>query len=108
MKADYKGRVLKGLDCSGWINWVYYTAIGAKKQGASTIDLAKAGKKIRRKELKPGDIIVRPGYDSHVMMFYEWAEGGRMKVIHENGTVNNVSVAVVDGYYPYYRNLLDK
>ena len=108
VKADYKGRVLKGLDCSGWINWVYYTAIGARKQGASTIDLAKAGKKIRRKDLKPGDIIVRPGYDSHVMMFYEWVGDGRMKVIHENGTVNNVSVAVVDGYYPYYRNLLDK
>ena len=23
--ADYKGRCLKGLDCSGWVNWVYGT-----------------------------------------------------------------------------------
>ena len=108
VKADYKGRILKGLDCSGWVKWVYWTAIDDRKLGASTRDLAKAGKGIRRKDLQPGDIIVRPGYDSHVMMFYEWAEDGRMKVIHENGSVNNVSVAVVDGYYPYYRNLFEK
>ena len=23
--ADTEGRILKGLDCSGWINWVYWS-----------------------------------------------------------------------------------
>lgn len=108
VRPDYKGRILSGLDCSGWITWVYWTAFDKKvvrSEGTNT--MATEGKKIRRSELKPGDIIVRPGYDSHVMLFMEWAENGRMKVIHENGSVNNVSVATVEGYYPYYRNLLD-
>jgi len=57
--------------------------------------------------LLPGDIIVRPGIDSHVMMFLEWAPGGQMTVIHENGGVNNVSIGTFDAYYPYYRRILN-
>ena len=105
--ADYKGRCLKGLDCSGWVNWVYGTTFDKyiiKSEG--TNKLAGEGTKIIRDELLPGDIIVRPGIDSHVMMFYEWAEDGRMTVIHENGGVNNVSIGTFDAYYPYYRRIL--
>ena len=106
--ADYKGRCLKGLDCSGWINWVYGTAFNKhmiKTEG--TQKLATEGVKITRKELLPGDIIVRPGYDSHVMMFLEWAGDDKMTVIHENGSVNNVSIGTFDAYYPYYRRILN-
>ncbi len=107
VKADYKGRVLSGLDCSGWVTWVYWTAFDKKLVKAEgTGKLATEGTKIRRYELKPGDLIIRPGYDSHVMMFLEWAEDGKMKVIHENGSINNVSVATVEGYYPYYRKII--
>lgn len=105
--SDYKGRCLKGLDCSGWINWVYLTAFNKyiiKSEG--TNKLATEGTKITRKDLLPGDIIVRPGVDSHVMMFLEWAPGGKMKVIHENGSVNNVSIGTFDAYYPYYRRII--
>lgn len=105
---DYKGRCLKGLDCSGWINWVYnttYKRIFVSAEG--TTKLAGTGTKIRRENLKPGDIIVRPGHDSHVMMFLEWADDGRVTVIHENGTANNVSIGTYDAYYPYYRSILD-
>ncbi len=106
--ADYKGRCLKGLDCSGWVNWVYGTAFNKyiiKSEG--TNKLAGEGTKILRSDLLPGDIIVRPGIDSHVMMFYEWAPDGRMTVIHENGGVNNVSIGTFDAYYPYYRRILN-
>ena len=106
--ADYKGRCLKGLDCSGWVNWVYGTTFNKyiiKSEG--TNKLAGEGTKILRKELLPGDIIVRPGIDSHVMMFLEWAPGGKMTVIHENGAVNNVSIGTFDAYYPYYRRILN-
>ena len=106
--ADYKGRCLKGLDCSGWINWVYGTAFNKQMiKSEGTQKLATEGTKITRKELMPGDIIVRPGYDSHVMMFLEWAGDDKMTVIHENGSVNNVSIGTFDAYYPYYRRILN-
>ena len=106
--ADYKGRCLKGLDCSGWVNWVYGTTFNKyiiKSEG--TVKLATEGEKITRKDLMPGDIIVRPGIDSHVMMFLEWAPDGKMTVIHENGAVNNVSIGTFDAYYPYYRRIIN-
>ena len=72
-----------------------------------TAKLAIEGSKITRKELLPGDLIVRPGIDSHVMMFLEWADGDKMTVIHENGSVNNVSIGTFDAYYPHYRRILN-
>ena len=107
IKPDYKGRILNGLDCSGWITWVYWTTFDKRIiRTEGTSKLATEGTKIRRYELQPGDIIVRPGYDSHVMMFFEWEKNGSMRVIHENGSVNNVSVGVVEGYFPFYRRIL--
>ena len=107
IRPDYKGRSLKGLDCSGWINWVYLTAFNKniiKSEGTSK--LSTEGTKITREELMPGDIIVRPGYDSHVMMFLEWYDDNKIKVIHENGAVNNISIGTYDAYYPYYRRII--
>ena len=108
IEADYKGRVLRGLDCSGWVQWVYWSAIGNRLHGASsTATLIGEGQKIRRSELQPGDIIVRVGADSHVVMFLQWAGNGNMIVIHENSGANNVSVSEVTANYPYYRKLID-
>ena len=107
VSPDYKGRVLRGLDCSGWVNWVYRSAIGNNLGGAEgTITLIAAGVRINRADLQPGDIIIRPGADSHVVMFLEWSENGNMIAIHENGTANNVSVNEVTANYPYYRSLI--
>ena len=108
IEADYKGRVLRGLDCSGWVQWVYWSAIGNRLNGASsTATLIGEGQKIKRSELQPGDIIVRVGADSHVVMFLQWAGNGNMIVIHENSGSNNVSVSEVTANYPYYRKLID-
>ena len=105
---DYRGRCLKGLDCSGWVNWVYNTTFKRSFLSVEgTQKLAGVGNKIRRENLKPGDIIVRPGHNSHVMMFLEWADDGKIIVIHENGTASNVSIGTYDAYYPYYRSILD-
>lgn len=107
IEADYKGRVLRGLDCSGWVQWVYWSAIGNRLNGASsTATLIGEGLKIKRSELQPGDIIVRVGADSHVVMFLQWAGNGNMIVIHENSGANNVSVSEVTANYPYYRKLI--
>lgn len=105
---DYKGRVLKGLDCSGWINWVYWSVTGKRLAYESTSGLAVLGRKINRSELQPGDIIVRTGTEAHVIMFLGWTPDGRIQCIHESSSpVNNVTVAVRDANWPYYRSLAD-
>ncbi len=104
---DDDGRVLNGLDCSGWINWVYWSATGKRLAYEGTAGLAVLGTRISRDQLKPGDIIVRTGADSHVIMFLEWTEDGQIRCIHESGgSVNNVSVSVRSANWPYYRRLV--
>ena len=104
---DTKGRVLRGLDCSGWVNWVYWSALGQRLAGESTGTLIGCGERIARSELQPGDIIVRTGADAHVVMFLEWAGNGNMIVVHETGgATNNVTVSEVSANWPYYRKLI--
>lgn len=105
---DDKGRILKGLDCSGWINWVYWSVTGSRLPYESTSGLALCGSPVNRNHLKPGDIIIRTGEDAHVIMFLEWTEDGKIRCIHESsGNVNNVTVSVRDANWPYYRKLID-
>lgn len=105
---DEDGRILRGLDCSGWISWVYWTATGERLPYESTSGLAISGRRIGRDELKPGDIIVRTGTDAHVIMFLAWTDDGRILCIHESSNgINNVTVAIRDANWPYYRNLID-
>ena len=100
--------MLKGLDCSGWIHWVYWSAAGKKLNATSTSGLIHCGKEIRRSELKPGDIVVHTGEDAHVVMFLSWAANGQMNVIHESsGSINNVTVTTMDAPWPYYRKLVE-
>lgn len=104
---DERGRVLRGLDCSGWINWVYWSVRGYSLPGESTGTLVGCGRKISRSDLRPGDIIIRTGADAHVVMFLAWAESGNMIVIHETGGVtNNVIVSEMVADWPYYRTLI--
>ena len=71
-EPDQMGRTLKGLDCSGWINWVYWSALGTPVARGGTSSLASSGTEIPREELKPGDIAVVPGDEAHVVMFLGW------------------------------------
>ncbi len=106
--SDDKGRILKGLDCSGWISWVYWSVTGERLEGSSTSGLILCGEKISRSELKPGDIIVRTGTNAHVVMFLSWSANGQMNVIHESSaSVNNVTIKTMDAAWPYYRKLVD-
>lgn len=108
INPDTKGRILKGLDCSGWINWVYWSVTGNRLAGESTSSLALCGRPIKRSDLKPGDIILKTGTGAHVVMFLGWAPNGQMEVIHESsGSVNNVTVKTMEADWPYYRNLID-
>lgn len=107
--ADTDGRILKGLDCSGWINWVYWSVTGNRLPYESTSGLALCGTKIGRNELQPGDLVIRTGENAHVIMFLGWTEDGQIRCIHESsGNVNNVSVSVRDANWPYYIRILDE
>ena len=108
ISPDYRGRILKGLDCSGWINWVYWSVTGHSLAGESTGTLIGCGRKISRSELQPGDIIIRTGSDAHVVMFLCWAQNGNFIGIHETGgVINNVVVSEMTASWPYYRSLID-
>lgn len=105
---DTRGRILKGLDCSGWINWVYWSVTGHSLAGQSTGTLVGCGRKISRGELQPGDIIIRVGDDAHVVMFLCWAGDGNFYAIHETGgVINNVTVSKMTANWPYYRALTE-
>lgn len=108
ISSDYKGRILKGLDCSGWINWVYWSVTGNRLPYESTAGLAACGTPISRSELQPGDIVLHTGTDAHVIMFLGWTADGKIQCIHESsGPINNVCVSVRDANWPYYRRLVE-
>lgn len=108
ISPDYKGRILKGLDCSGWINWIYWSVTGNRLPYESTAGLAACGTPISRSELQPGDIVLHTGTDAHVIMFLGWTADGKIQCIHESsGPVNNVCVSVRDANWPYYRRLVE-
>lgn len=104
---DHRGRILKGLDCSGWINWVYWSATGNRLPYEGTEGLKTTGSQIARQDLKPGDIVVITGSTPHVIMFMNWTADGQIQCVHETGSANNVTVGVMTANWPYYRNLLD-
>lgn len=101
---DPEGRSLKGLDCSGWVQWVYWSATGKKTLYGSTSGLIHCGESVSAEELQAGDILVRTGENAHVVMFLNWTEDGRIRCVHETGAgVDNVTVSYVladvwDGY----------
>ena len=108
VSEDQNGRILKGLDCSGWIGWVYWTAAGMEMPYATTFTLSSAGREIDLSELKPGDILVRTGKNAHVIMFLEWTEDGQIRCIHESSTAaNNVIISVIKSSFPACRRLLN-
>ena len=108
VSPDVDGRTLRGLDCSGWISWVYWSVTGTHLPYESTSGLAALGQRVSREDLKPGDILIRTGADAHVIMFLGWTSDGRVRCIHEtSGSVNNVTVGERNAGWPYYRRLID-
>ncbi len=105
--ADYKGRVLKGLDCSGWVSWVYWSVTGNRLPHESTSGLALCGSAVSKEDLRPGDILIRTGTDAHAIMFLSWTADGQIRCIHESSAaVNNVTISTRDSQWQYYRNIL--
>lgn len=108
ISPDEDERFLKGLDCSGWINWLYWSISGHGLGAESTGTLLSSGTATTKSQLIPGDICIRTGSRPHVVVFLGWAEDGQMWCIQEtSGNINNVEVGVTTGDWQSYRRILD-
>lgn len=108
VSADIDGRFLRGLDCSGWISWVYWSATGSRLGSESTSSLMSCGSPVTKEELLPGDICIRPGANAHVVMFLGWTADGQMLCIQEtSGNINNVEVGIVTPDWACMRRIIE-
>lgn len=109
VEADYKGRTRKGLDCSGFVGWVYWSVIGVKPSPAmSTSDIVPSLHlhRISFTDLKPGDIGMEdlPGASSnHIGYFAGFDENGRAKWAHCSSGAGGVTVNTTNCFRYYYR-----
>ena len=105
---DEDGRLLKGLDCSGCINCVYWSVTGKGLGAQSTGTLLGCGSPVARDELLPGDICIRFNPMAHVVIFLGWTAEGNMLCIQETtGNSNNVEVGTVTSNWESYRRILE-
>lgn len=101
---DYKGRNKKGLDCSGFVQWVIWR-VTDKKTGGSTATITAGMEKISAAELRPGDLglMAVPGTASnHVGIFIGYNEKGQAIWCHENSSAGNVAVNTATCFRYYY------
>ena len=106
-EPDHQGRTMQGLDCSGWISWVYWSSGNGRLKYEGTGGLQSLGRAVTKEELKPGDIAVMTGDDSHVIMYLGEKEDGTMLCIHESSGRGTVSVSIMKSGWTNFRNLLD-
>lgn len=107
-----------GLDCSHFVDWVYWTAIGNNLGNGNTETLWGISQSISQGQLKPGDLGFRyvpagyggpggtPGHTNHVGIYAGKDGAGNEIWVHENGTADNVSVGIYHGF-TYYRRILN-
>lgn len=108
VSPDVDGRFLGGLDCSGWINWVYWSVTGRGLGAEGTGTMINSGTAITKSQLVPGDICIRTGSMAHVVIFLGWAEDGQMICIQEtSGSVNNVEVGITTPDWQSYRRIIE-
>ena len=102
---DSKGRNQRGLDCSGFVQWIIWRVTDVKL-GGSTSTITSGMAQISASELQPGDLglMAIPGAASnHVGIFVGYDERGQALWCHENSSDGNVSVNATTCFKYYYR-----
>lgn len=88
-----------GLDCSGFTDWVYKTALGVSIQAGSWGQYTHSSP-ISESDLLPGDLgflMNAQGTTSHVLIFAGYTESGARQWVHsESGTGVHVSTPRYD------------
>jgi len=96
-----------GLDCSGYVDWVYDTGLGVSLPAGST-GLWNSSSAISETDLKPGDLgfLESPSSDStnHVLIYAGKDANGNNLWVHCNGDTDGVALNSPT-YVKYYRRV---
>lgn len=104
--ADIKGRTLKGLDCSGYLGWLYWSAVGDSSYTTySARSFSQAGTDAWSNP-QPGDIFAYPTDESniggsgyHCGVIVGVNDDGTLNIVHTPGApYNNVLYEVGKRY----------
>ena len=97
-----------GMDCSGYVDWVFYNAIGGEYiigHGGGALAQHTYCMNISWEEALPGDLVFYPD-DVHVGIVGGRDENGNLLIIHCASGANNVVITRVDGFTSVARPLL--
>lgn len=89
-----------GLDCSGFVDWVFYNATGGQYiigHGGGASAQHSYCTPISWSDAKPGDLVFYPG-DSHVGIVGGRDANGELLIIHCASGYNNVVVTGLEGF----------
>lgn len=89
-----------GMNCSGFVDWVFYNATGGEYiigHGGGAASQHSYCTPISWDEATPGDLVFYPG-DSHVGIVGGRDASGNLLIIHCASGANNVVITGVDGF----------
>ena len=94
-----------GIDCSGFVNWSYWTGLGSNPSFGGTANLASNYStwfnKITYDQMKPGDVVVRrSGSEGHTAIYL-----GNDKYVHAKGRKYGIVVSTNTNHSYYQYNL---
>ncbi|SMC62253.1 C40 family peptidase [Papillibacter cinnamivorans] len=98
-----------GMDCSGFVDWVFYNASDGKyiiSHGSGASAQHSYCQTISWDEAMPGDLVFYPE-DEHVGIVAGRDEDGNLLIIHCSSGYNNVVITGVDGFTSIGRPLLN-
>ena len=88
------------MDCSGFVDWVFYNATGGEYvigQGGGAAAQHDACTPILWSEAQPGDLVFYPE-DVHVGIVGGRDEDGRLLIIHCASGYNNTVITGLEGF----------
>ena len=89
-----------GLDCSGFVDWVFYNATGGQHiigHGGGATMQHNYCTDISWSDAQPGDLVFYPD-NSHVGIVGGWDANGELLIIHCASGYNNVVITGKEGF----------
>ena len=89
-----------GLDCSGFVDWVFYNATGGEYiigHGGGAMMQHSYCTSISWAEAQIGDLVFYPE-DTHVGIVWGWDESGNILIVHCAFSANNVVITGREGF----------
>lgn len=105
ISPDEAGRSLKGMDCSHFVDWVYWTVMNNNLGNTNTEGQIRQCSRIDQSKLLPGDLafLMENGITTHVGIYAGKNASGEAVWIHENAGDNNVSMNTVSYWNVFCR-----